>query len=93
MNNANNSLSKKFIDRKVLICLIISLALLVWLSPVTNNSPGIGIDPSMIIGFHWGDMLGLQFGSDIILTYGPLYFLGGPINWLNNESMSMLLRA
>ncbi len=91
MINENNKMNKRFFNRNKLFCLIISLGILFWIWPITNNSPGIGIDPSMIIGFHWSETLGLEFGKDIILTYGPLYFLGGPINWLNNSSMSMLL--
>ena len=87
-----NELDKKTKYRYFLLySIIIAFVLTAWICPITSNFPGTGIDPSMITGFHLSDITGLHFGSDLALTYGPLYFLGGPIKYLTGSSSSMLL--
>jgi hypothetical protein len=53
--------------------LAILLAILTW--PVTSITPVTGLDPSWQIGMHEAAARGLDFGSDIGFTFGPLGYL------------------
>jgi hypothetical protein len=46
--------------------------------PVVFNAPVKGLDPSWTVGLYWALARGLQFGKDIVFTYGPLGFLNAP---------------
>lgn len=77
-----NNIKKKRIDKKKLYCLLTSFFITLWIMPVYNNSVAIGrhtLDASWRVGLNWGDMLNLDFGKDLIFTYGPLYFLSGDV--------------
>ncbi|HEY6890578.1 MAG TPA: hypothetical protein VI300_22430, partial [Solirubrobacter sp.] len=56
------------------------LALLVWLiaAPLIPLSPGGGTDGSWITALHLAHERGLDFGRDIMYTYGPLGYLTVP---------------
>ena len=78
-----NNIKKKRIDKKKLYCLLITIVIIFWILPISNigsfeiiDEDGL-VDRSLRIGLNWGDKLGLEFGKDIINTYGPLYFLSG----------------
>ena len=52
---------------------------LVWLAwGVTELLPQPGLDPSWLAGLYMARAEGLQFGSDVIFTYGPFGFLIAP---------------
>ena len=76
------NLFKKRLDKKKLYCLIISIFVTFWIMPINSNAASIGrhtLDSSWRIGLNWGDLLGLEFGKDIVFTYGPAYFLSGDV--------------
>jgi hypothetical protein len=52
------------------------LAALTW--PIASIVPGVGPDPSWVAGLYMAHGEGLQFGRDIVFTYGPLGFLEVP---------------
>ncbi len=52
----------------------LAIAVVTW--PVAEASPSIAIDPSWIVGLQLAARQRLQFGHDIVFTYGPLGFLG-----------------
>lgn len=53
------------------------LAVLTW--PIASMVPGSGPDPSWMAGLYLAHAEGLQFGKDIVFTYGPLGFLQDPV--------------
>jgi hypothetical protein len=55
------------------------VALLAW--RVGMNAPGPGLDPSWNAGLAMGAHDGLQFGREIVFSYGPLGFLQSPYVW------------
>jgi hypothetical protein len=59
------------------------VAVLTW--PVAGLSPPIGLDPSWVIGLYMAAERGMDFGTQIVFTYGPLGFLTQPsvaVVWL-----------
>ena len=52
------------------------LAALTW--PLGGIGPTPGLDPSWVAGLYMAAEHGLQAGSEIVFTYGPLGFLGLP---------------
>jgi hypothetical protein len=57
----------------------LAVALLAW--RVGMNAPGPGLDPSWNAGLAMGAHDGLQFGREIVFSYGPLGFLQSPYIW------------
>ncbi len=53
-----------------------AIALLTW--PLSNVAPLPGLDPSWLAGLYMGTERGLDAGTQIIFSYGPLGFLGIP---------------
>jgi hypothetical protein len=58
----------------------LAIGLMTW--PVAELAPSAAIDPSWIVGLHLAARQGLNFGNDILFTYGPLGFLGYPQPYL-----------
>ncbi len=59
------------------------IALISW--PLVGLQPTVGIDPSWGIGLYMATAHGLNFGTQVVYTYGPLGFLVGPnlaVVWL-----------
>jgi hypothetical protein len=52
------------------------IAWLTW--PVETLVPGHGLDPSWLAGLNMATYQSLNFGQDVIFTYGPLGFLAYP---------------
>ncbi len=52
------------------------LAVLTW--PFPNLSPTYGLDPSWVAGLYMAGERGLDAGTQIVFSYGPLGFLGLP---------------
>jgi hypothetical protein len=50
---------------------------LAW--PLVRLSPGPGLDPSHDAAMHMASRGGLQFGTQLLFTYGPLGFLASPV--------------
>lgn len=59
------------------------LGVLTW--PIASIVPAMGPDASWAAGLYMAHAEGLQFGKDIVFTYGPLGFLQVPI--LYDEAM------
>jgi hypothetical protein len=57
----------------------VAVALLAW--RVGMNAPGPGLDPSWNAGLAMAAHDGLQFGREIVFSYGPLGFLQSPYIW------------
>jgi hypothetical protein len=55
----------------------LALALMSW--PVSSLHPGAGVDPSWASGLHMALAQGLDAGTDVVFSYGPLGFLHVPI--------------
>lgn len=55
------------------------VSLLVW--KVGMATPGPGLDASWNAGLAMATEHGLQFGREVVFTYGPLGFLQGPFVW------------
>src|SRR5690349_17114162 len=49
------------------------LAIVTW--PIASMEPQPGLDPSWLLGLHMAAHQGLDFGRDLIFTYGPLGFM------------------
>src|SRR5215469_7324240 len=45
---------------------------------VPSAPPDLGIDASWCAVLNWAHQHGLQFGQDVVFTYGPLGFLVAP---------------
>jgi hypothetical protein len=54
----------------------IAITILTW--PIYSIVPSVGLDPSWGIGLHLAATQGMDFGSQIVFTYGPLGFLTLP---------------
>lgn len=54
-----------------------AVAVLTW--PISSIVPSTGPDPSWMAGLYMAHGEGLQFGRDIVFTYGPLGFLEVPV--------------
>jgi hypothetical protein len=54
-----------------------ALAILTW--PISTLRPAAGLDPSWRIALHLAAAQGLDFGHEIVFTYGPLGFLSSPL--------------
>ena len=52
-------------------------AILSW--PVPTLFPGAGLDPSWRIGLHLAASEGMDVGTDVLFTHGPLGFLKAPL--------------
>lgn len=52
------------------------LALLTW--PVGGIGPSPGLDPSWVAGLYMAGERGMDAGTQVVFTYGPLGFLGLP---------------
>ncbi|HEU4736330.1 MAG TPA: hypothetical protein VFS48_04800, partial [Solirubrobacterales bacterium] len=52
------------------------LAVLTW--PFPNLTPTYGLDPSWVAGLYMAGEWGLDAGTEIVFSYGPLGFLGLP---------------
>lgn len=55
----------------------VALAALSW--PIVSILPGTGPDASWAAGLYMAHAEGLQFGRDLVFTYGPLGFLEVPV--------------
>lgn len=62
----------------LLALLAAGLVLTVMSWPLASLQPGSGLDPSWRTGLDMAVQDGLDFGSDIIFTHGPLGFLRSP---------------
>jgi hypothetical protein len=47
--------------------------------PVSSLEPGTGLDPSWISGLHMAFAQGLDAGTDVVFSFGPLGFLRVPM--------------
>ncbi|HWB69651.1 MAG TPA: hypothetical protein VG518_06705, partial [Solirubrobacterales bacterium] len=54
-----------------------ALGILTW--PLVSILPASGPDPSWLAGLYMAHGEGLQFGKEIVFTYGPLGFLQSPV--------------
>jgi hypothetical protein len=52
------------------------IAVLTW--PFHDLAPQAGLDPSWVIGLSMAAQRGLDFGQEVVFTYGPLGFLDVP---------------
>jgi hypothetical protein len=64
------------------------IGILTW--PIASLGPQTGIDPSWKIGLHVAARQGLDFGHDIVFTYGPLGFLDSAQPYLGWTSAAAL---
>ena len=55
----------------------LAVAILTW--PIISIVPSTGVDPSWMAGLYMAHGEGLQYGRDIVFTYGPLGFLEVPV--------------
>jgi hypothetical protein len=53
-----------------------AIAVFTW--PHLNLAPAAGIDPSWVAGLYMAAERGMDFGTEIVFSYGPLGFLGVP---------------
>jgi len=67
----------------------VAVALLSW--QVGMHAPGPGLDASWNGGLAMATESGLQFGRDVVFSYGPLGFLRGPYVWFGDLSVLGLL--
>lgn len=58
--------------------LLLGTVIAVYTWPVGNIAPAPGLDPSWVAGLYMAADRGLDAGTQIIFTYGPLGFLGLP---------------
>lgn len=65
------------------------VALLGW--QVGMNPPGPGLDPSWNAGLAMAAEQGLQFGREIVFSYGPLGFLQGQYLWYGDLGLLAFL--
>jgi hypothetical protein len=74
-----------------LLPVILLLGLLCW--PIAAAPVDGTLDPSWRAALHLAAQRGLDFGSDIVFTYGPLGFLGTPWPWYGATSALALVSA
>src|SRR5947207_1288773 len=70
------------------------LAALTW--QVQNFKPHVGVDNSWAIALHLAAVHGLDYGRDVVFTYGPLGFLSEPLivsQWTGSASFGFALVA
>ncbi|HET7417595.1 MAG TPA: hypothetical protein VFJ61_08230 [Solirubrobacterales bacterium] len=67
----------------------LAVALLCW--RVGMNAPGAGLDASWNAGLAMGAHDSLQFGRELVFTYGPLGFLGSPYVWYSQQGVLAFL--
>ena len=60
-----------------LVAVAATAAILSW--PVATLSPQPGLDGSWAIGLHLAASEGMDFGTDVLFTYGPLGYLKTPL--------------
>jgi hypothetical protein len=65
------------------------VALLTW--RIGMNPPGPGLDASWTAGLAMAAKQGLQFGEEVVFTYGPLGFLSGQSIWFSDLSVLAFL--
>lgn len=65
------------------------VALLAW--RVAMNPPGPGLDASWNGGLAMGVSQGLQWGRDLVFSYGPLGFLQSPYIWFGQQGVLAFL--
>lgn len=65
------------------------LAIFTW--PIASIGPGPGLDASWQAALYMGVEGGMQFGRELVFTYGPLGFLHAPV--LYGESLWLLAFA
>ena len=58
---------------------IVPLIFGIWTLPNPIIFPDSGLDPSWVVGLNLAFLENLQFGKDIIFTFGPLGFLWEPM--------------
>lgn len=57
--------------------LLLTIAFILGVKP--PSVPRLGLDAGWQIGLSWAHILGLEFGSDLVFTYGPLGFSEIPV--------------
>jgi hypothetical protein len=67
------------------------LALAVTSWPVLGITAGPGLDPSWRIALHMAASRGLDFGREVVFTYGPLGFLSQPVFVTPTTGLAALL--
>jgi hypothetical protein len=67
----------------------LAVALLCW--RVGMNAPGAGLDASWNAGLAMAAHEDLQFGRELVFTYGPLGFLGSPYVWYSQQGVLAFL--
>jgi len=87
--NLEIKILKKDTNISQLICKILSktkkfaplffILIGIWTLPWPMIPPGSGLDPSWVIGINMALLENLQFGKDIVFTFGPLGFLWTPV--------------
>jgi hypothetical protein len=73
------SLKSRFVT--TLLFTIYSIILFIEMIPnlPIYNHVSHGLDPSWVLGLNWAIIKNLQFGKDILFTYGPLGFIQCPL--------------
>lgn len=66
-------------QRRHLVTLAVAVTLALLTLPAFGDSPGNTLDASWVAALHVAAHRRLQFGSEIVFTYGPLGFLTLPI--------------
>ncbi len=73
------------------------IAVALWLVVAGFSPPGypigIGLDPSFLYGINAVRSHGLQFGSDVVYTYGPLGYLAHPLPVGANLASALAIHA
>jgi hypothetical protein len=67
----------------------LSLLITIYRQPYNPQPIEAGLDPSWIVGLNWAASNGLNWGSDLVFTYGPYYWLLYP-DLLLSQSMLIL---
>lgn len=86
----------QYARRLAILPIALVVAVLSW--PVTTIEPGPGLDPSWQIGLHLAANAGLDYGTEVVFTYGPLGFLATPVlafGWSGGAAfvVTLLLRV
>lgn len=59
--------------------------------PVQTDTPGVGLDQSWDAALQMATKRHMDFGSDILFTYGPLGFLNSPTLWYRSLAFFSLV--
>jgi hypothetical protein len=79
---------KDWLSDKRIFVAVLSVLIFLLQNPFLIIAPAADVDSSWLIGLKWADLKGLIHGSDIAITYGPLYFLQwAPVNISNDLSL------